>query len=437
MLAYLALAVAVCVLFVGGGSRFAIGLALKPIVDDMASGRGLVGLSVAVFQLVSAVCLVVAGRLADRARASLVLALGLAVSAAGCALMGVAREPWHIVVLYGIVFAVGNGLASLTPVGVMVSRSFPGRLGLANAVALTGSGLGQLVMMSTLAGVLDGIGWRTAFLLVGAAHLAVLPLVLLAARTEVGPATAARGPATPGAQPPGTAQARSVAQAPGVAQASAARSPTAAAPVMKAPAATGLSIREALGTSRLWLLLAVYALCGFEDFFVATHVVAFAQDRGADAVLAGRLLAAMGLMSLLGVLAAGLAADRIGPVWPTLLAFLVRVAIFAAVLLDQSTPTVAVFALLFGATFLVTAPLTVVFARWAFGTRHLGAITGLITMVHHAAGGLGALVGGLLFDAQGSYRATLWLMLATSLAGALLSLGLGRLRREALGAPSH
>lgn len=432
MLAYLALAVAVCVLFVGGGSRFAIGLALKPIVDDMASGRGLVGLSVAVFQLVSAVCLVVAGRLADRARASLVLALGLAVSAAGCALMGVAREPWHIVVLYGIVFAVGNGLASLTPVGVMVSRSFPGRLGLANAVALTGSGLGQLVMMSTLAGVLDGIGWRTAFLLVGAAHLAVLPLVLLAARTEVGPATAARGAAMPAAQAPRTAQ------APGVAQASAARPPTAAAAVTTGPAAaTGLSIREALGTSRLWLLLAVYALCGFEDFFVATHVVAFAQDRGADAVLAGRLLAAMGLMSLLGVLAAGLAADRIGPVWPTLLAFLVRVAIFAAVLLDQSTPTVAVFALLFGATFLVTAPLTVVFARWAFGTRHLGAITGLITMVHHAAGGLGALVGGLLFDAQGSYRATLWLMLATSLAGALLSLGLGRLRGEARDVPSH
>ena len=140
-------------------------------------------------------------------------------------------------------------------------------------------------------------------------------------------------------------------------------------------------------TRQFWLLLVIYAICGFDDFFVTTHVVAFAQDRGVDVFLAGNLLALMGLTGLIGVIAAGAFSDRSGPVWPTVLAFAARVAVFGLIMVDQSAVSVAVFALVFGATFLVTAPLTVVFVSESFGTRHLGALTGLITMVHQICGG--------------------------------------------------
>ena len=39
-------------------------------------------------------------------------------------------------------------------------------------------------------------------------------------------------------------------------------------------------------------------------------------------------------------------------------------------LLDQSPLSITIFALVFGATFLVTAPLTVVFVRENFGTKN-------------------------------------------------------------------
>ena len=187
-----------------------------------------------------------------------------------------------------------------------------------------------------------------------------------------------------------------------------------------------MSIAEAAKTRRFWLLLAVYGLCGFEDFFVSTHIVAFAQDRGADVVLAGNLLAVMGLMALIGVLLAGVLSDRVGPVAATLTSFAMRLLIFAMVLIDQQVSTVATFGLMFGLTFLMTAPLTVSFVREAFGDRHLGALTGLVTMVHHICGGLGALIGATLYDAQGSYDAVLWMMLGSSVFGAILTLGLSR-----------
>jgi hypothetical protein len=78
-----------------------------------------------------------------------------------------------------------------------------------------------------------------------------------------------------------------------------------------------------------------------------------------------------------------------------------------------------VFALVFGATFLVTAPLTIVFVRENFGMRNLGALAGLITMVHQVFGGIGAYAGAAIFDATGAYDAAFVVMLIS----AVLALG--------------
>ncbi|MEJ2379484.1 MAG: MFS transporter [Pseudolabrys sp.] len=236
--------------------------------------------------------------------------------------------------------------------------------------------------------MLLAVSWHAVYWWLGLVHLALLPLLLLAI-----PKTAATQAAA-------------------------------------GPLIDGVGVMQAARSRQFWLLLAVYAICGFDDFFVATHVVAMAEDRGASAFLAGNLLALMGLTGLIGAVAAGAFSDRAGPVWPAALAFAARVIVFALVLADRSKLSVAVFALVFGVTFLVTAPLTVVFVSQSFGTRHLGALTGLITMVHQICGGAGAYLGAAIFDARGSYDPALWLMLVVSLAAMLLTLLLRRRRQD-------
>jgi predicted MFS family arabinose efflux permease len=174
------------------------------------------------------------------------------------------------------------------------------------------------------------------------------------------------------------------------------------------------------------MLLVVYAICGLDDFFVATHVVAFAQDRGVEALLAGQLLALMGLAGVVGLLISGLVSDLAGPAWTTALSFGVRIAVFGLIAVDQSTPAIAVFALLFGATFLVTAPLVVLFVRDHFGMTRLGSLSGLITMVHQVFGGIGAYGGALFFDATGTYDAAFVGLLAASCLAFAVSLMLRR-----------
>jgi len=367
------LAAGFLVLFIGGGARFAIGLTLKPMVEEFGWDRSQLGIAVAVFQVVSAASMYVAGALADRMSLRLVLGGGLVASGVAIGLMSLVVAPWHAVALYGCLFAVGNGMASMAPVGVMVTRAFPGRAGLANAVVSSGMSVGQLVMIAGLAAVLVTIGWRSVFVWLGAAYVLVLPLMLTAI--------------------PGQTDAKTRANL---------------------PSRGGLSVAAAARTRQFWLLLLVYAFCGFGDFFVSTHVVAFAQDRGIDAFLAGNLLALMGLTGLLGVVGAGYWSDRSGPVWPTAVCFVARVGVFALVVVDQSPASVVVFALVFGLTFLVTAPLTVVFVRESFGTKNLGALTGLITMVHHVCGGIGAYIGASIFDATRRYDIAFVAMLVAS-----------------------
>jgi len=383
------LAAGFLILFVGGGTRFAIGLVLKPIAEEFGIGRTAIGLAVAAYLVVASASMFLAGRLADALSIRLVLVGGLLIAAAGMAFMGVLSAPWQIFLFFGVVFAIGNGIASITPVSLLVARVFPDRVGLANGVVSAGMSAGQLVVIGAFAVLLAQAGWRALFFWGALAHLALLPLLLLALPAGRKDARIAPGPSR------------------GMAQ-------------------HGLALRAASRTGQFWLLIGVYALCGLDDFFVSTHVVAFAQDRGVDALLAGNLLAAMGFVGFLGVIAAGAWSDRAGPAVPAIASFAIRIGAFALILIDQSPAAIGAFALLFGLTFLMTAPLLVVFARDAFGLVSLGSITGLIVMIHHMCGGLGAWIGAALFDARGNYDWAFALMFASSVLACLMSTALRR-----------
>ena len=376
------LATGFLIMFVGSGARFAFGLTLKPMAEDFAMGRGALGTTVGIYFAITAVFMFLAGRLIDRYEPRTVLAWGIAISAAGIGLVAWANAPWHLLLSYGLLFGIGNGIASIAPVSIMVTRLYPDRAGAANGVISAGMSAGQLVMIAALAFMLVAIGWRSIYIWLALAHLALLPLLL--------------------AIPKGAG----------------------ANPGRSSEAAPGSTLAEALRTRRFWLLILVYGICGLDDFFVSTHVVAFAQDKGIDTLLAGNLLALMGLTALGGVLASGVWSDRQGLLRPMLASFVLRIAAFGLMMADQSQLSVLIFTLVFGFTFLMTAPLTVIAVLNAFGHRQLGAISGIVIMVHHACGGLGAWLGGLIFDADGSYDRAFGFMLATSAVAAAATLGL-------------
>ena len=386
------LATGFVLLLYNGGSRFTMGLMLKPMADDLNWTRATLSLTVTLFMVVSAVVLPVIGRLVDRYRIRTVLLASVLLSSASVALMSVIQTPVQAVVLYGVLFALATAGTSIAPIGVMISRWFPKHLGLANSIAISGMGAGQLVIILVLTAQLESIGWRGAFVVLAA--LGLLLIVPLAFLSIPEPA-------------PGSAE-------------------TANAPLGNAT--SELKPSDLLRDSKLWYLLVIYAICGFQDFFVATHVVAFARDQGMGAVVAGNLFALMGLVGLAGVLMTGFVSDRFGPILPTLICFAIRIVLFGLLTVTTSLVAIISFALVYGFTFWITAPLTLVFVRKYFGTAHLGMLTGIVAMVHHGAGGLGAYAGGIVYDVSGSYQIVFQIMLIVSFAALLTTWGLSRIR---------
>lgn len=385
------LSAAFVLLFFNAGTLFALGLVLKPMSEDLHWSRTELSLAFTAFMVVSALAMPVFGRLLDRYNPRWVMAVAACIATVGIGLMGLVQTLWQTYLLYGLIFAVGSAGTSVAPVGIIVSRWFSRRMGMANSAAIAGYALGQLVIITVLATVIDSAGWRWAFGALGIVNFAVvLPVILLAIR---------RRPPEEG----GSAAHRETAED-------------------VRPA----SLRSLLRTRRLWLLVVVYAICGFQDFFVSTHIVAFGQDNGLSDVLSGNLLALMGLAGLAGVLASGWFTDSFGPMWPTASCFILRIGIFAIALAFQDTLGIMVFALLYGATFLITAPLVMVYTARIFSRGQFGTISGLISLVHQLGGGLGAFVGAWFYDRTLNYDGAFIVVLALSAVAVPATLLLGQ-----------
>ena len=282
---WIILATGFAILFFNGGSRSALGLMLKPMGDDLEWSRSALSLGITAYMLVSALAMPFVGRLADRFDMRWIMGTGVVVGAVGVGLMSLIASPWQLFAVYGLVFALGKAGVSNPIVSVMIVRWFPDRRGVANSVAVSGNAIGQLVIVGLLAQSLVRFGWRVSYAALGLANLAILAILapIAFAAVRAAPSQAARGKQPSSDNPATTEQAVDLRQVP-------------------------------LWTSgQLWLLGGIYAICGFQDFFVATHVVAFALDIGFGALIAGNPLALMGVMGLLGALVSGFLADRIGP----------------------------------------------------------------------------------------------------------------------------
>jgi MFS family permease len=394
--AFVVLAMAFVVLLFNSGGRFLMGLTLVPMATEFGWSRTAVSSAVTVFMIISAASLPFVGQIVDRFGAMRVIAVGVVISGLSVAAMAFIETPLQVLLLYGMLFALGSAATSVTPIGVLVSQWFPNRVGMANSVAIAGMGAGQLLIISVLSAQFQVLGWRGSYGAVGVATLlCVLPLIWFTSRMMPCGVTVKRGTTDDTGE-------------------------------RLAETEKFSTIRQAMTSWRFNVVLVVYVICGFQDFMIATHIVAFALDEGIDGKLAGDMLAVMGLTGLIGVLFSGWLNDRCGSATPTAINFVIRISTFAIVLLSQETFAIVTAALLYGLTFWMTAPLVVVFARLFCRFALLGAVSGLITMVHHFAGGIGALFGARVFDVSGSYDGAMWVMLVFSLLGLSLCPLLGR-----------
>jgi MFS family permease len=354
----------------------------KPMIAELGWNRASISSVFFLHMVFFALALSVAGKLYDRYGPRWVIFVSTVLLAGGYMCTALVRSLWQFYLFYGILAAVGTGGASVPLIASLMSKWFEKRRGLAISLALSGTCLGQFVLVPIFNRFVLTYSWRTSYLLIG--------LVILVLNTLLALAVIKGDPVDLGFKPYGHKNANDAVDL-NPSTVSAAHDPD-------------LNLPQAMKTYSFWLFLIFMFICGSGDFLVATHLVPFVTDYGVSPTAAANMLALYGLMGLGGILVAGPISDLIGNKIPIALTFVLRLLLFVLILKYRTPLSFYIFAAGFGFTWLVTAPLTTTLVGRLYGFAHVGIISGFITTVHHLGGGFWAYMGGLLFDQTGSYQ---------------------------------
>jgi MFS family permease len=373
------------ILFFNSGARYAFGVMFKPIINEFGWSRGAVSLVFFVNMVVFAVSLFIVGKLYDRYGPKWVIIISTLFISAGFVLTSFMHSLGQFFFSYGILAAFGIAGTAVPLMATITSKWFEKYRGLAISLSLSGNSIGQFALVPLLSLFAVSFGWRASYLSIGLVMVVVnILLVLFVIKGD---------PQHLGLKPFGHRESRE-----------ATGETVGRASVPQADQPRDMGLKQAMGTSSFWLFALAMFICGGGDYVATTHLIPMATDIGISPITAGKMLGWYGLMSLAGILIAGPAADLIGNKIPIILTFALRVLLYVMIIKYKSVMSLYVFALAFGFTHLIAAPLTPMLVGKLYGVLHLGVLTGFINTAHFLGGGFWAYMAGVIFDLTGSYQ---------------------------------
>jgi predicted MFS family arabinose efflux permease len=410
--AWIVAAVTFVTLLAAAGARAAPGVMLLPFGNEFQWSRATVSSIVSINIFLYGLVGPFAAALYQRFGLRRTMMAAMVLLASGYGLSTLATQYWQFVVLWGVVVGLGSGMAATVLGAAVANRWFTARRGLVMGILTASTATGQLVFLPWLATAVTAGGWRAAPLIVGAATLAIVPVIWWWMRDD---------PRDVGQQPFGERGAPEIKAAP-------------VAPTGN-PAGRAIAVlRDASRVRDFWLLAGSFFVCGAStNGLIGTHLVAAAFDCAIPEVRAAGLLAVMGLFDLVGTTASGWLSDRYNCRY--LLFGYYGLRGLSLLFLPQALlgPAVGlgVFAVFYGLDWIATVPPTVKLTGEVFGREKASIVFGWVVAAHQMGAAFAAFGAGAIRTQFGTYAPAF--IAAGVLCGfaALTVLPIGRGRRMA------
>jgi MFS family permease len=397
---------AFAVTFLGFGSAYTFSAFVESLQRDFGASRGSVSL---VFSLAGFLYFglgILSGPLADRFGSRRFAVAGMILVGLGLAAASAAQTLLEVYAAYGLGVGLGVGCAYVPAIGA-VQRWFVRRRGFASGIAVSGIGVGTLAMPPLASFLIGTLGWRGAYLALGA--LAAVLGGALALLIENDPRDRGLGP--DGDPPPAGAQA--------------------ARP-------QGASVSEAIRSARFISLYAACLICSFGVFVPFVHLVPYARDLGAAPSSAVLLLGMIGIGSTAGRFFLGGFADRIGRQSSLVLMFAGMALALAVWVFSTGIWQLTTFAFVYGVFYGGWVAVLPAVVMDHFGGRNVSGIIGIL----YTSVAFGTLIGptaaGFAFDLSHSYTLPILASAGVNIVAAVIvaATSRGRARAEETGAPA-
>lgn len=355
-------------LSLGMGVRQSFGLVMQPLTRDIALTVSDFALAMSVQNLAWGFLQPVAGALAVRWGFRPVMTAGAALYVAGLALFAMAGGMTGVMLGGGVLIGVALACTASAISLAVGARAVPAKMRsfVLGAITATGS-LGALLSAPLGQMLTTDFGWRAGLLGFLALTVFMLPAAWIAGRVDrLSPPTPATGDIS--------------AASPRVALAAALRNPS------------------------FLVMTAAYFVCGMQLLFITTHLPSYLAICGMDPSLSAGALGAIALFNVFGSLFFGWAGGHWSKLGLLGGIYIARSLVLACYFVMPPTPaSTLVFASAMGFLWLGVGPLVAGSVVEMFGLRWQAMIQGVAFMSHQVGSFVGALGGGLLFDALGSY----------------------------------
>jgi MFS family permease len=376
------------------------------VVSDLGLTVGQFNTGVSLCTIVAVFASLAIGKLLDVWDARLLGAFTVISSAVVLIGLSSITELWQLYalcILAGMIVVAGTRLL----VSVLIANWFTLKRGLAVSIALSGSGVGGVLLSPITSTMIVAYGWRPAFVVLGVVCLVfALPLVLIAFRNR---------PSDKGLEPYGWGL---------VEQTAADRSPD-------TPVGVSVGWKVVRKSGAFWMLILGFVMMGIDNGAIITNSIANMTSvtlsgteiiiGGHDALWAGYVWALYLGCVIVCKISLGVIYDRwgmkTGTVLGTLASFLAAIA-----LCFPSTdwgPILAAVLFAFGTCMGTVAPPMMTVKE--FGKKDLGMLTGVVTAFEMLGAAIGSVVSGVLFDSYSSFvPAWIMVMVATVIMAAAL-----------------
>jgi sugar phosphate permease len=379
--AWIIVAVTFATVVVTAGVRATPSVLIVPLEEEFHWSRATISFAVGINLLLYGAVGPFAAAVMDRFGARRTMILALAATAAGVALTPAMREPWQLILLWGVVVGLSTGFIGGYLAAFIAARWFRAHEGLVVGILTAANAAGQLVFLPTMAALATHAGWRMMSLVLAGTVVAFLPLLALLMRdrpedlglSRYGDKTRSRATAPPDGNP---------------------------VAVAFRALATGVRSRD------FWLIAGGYFVCGATtNGLIGTHLIAACVDHGFSEVAGAGLLATTGVFALVGGTIAGWLSDR----WDNRLLLFSYYGLRGLALIylpfafDMPFYALSVFSVVYGLDWIASAPPTVRLLIGVVGTERIGIMVAWITVIHQIGSASAAYLAGLLRIDFGTY----------------------------------
>jgi nitrate/nitrite transporter NarK len=380
------------------------GVLIIPIERTFGWDRWVISAAMSLRQLESGILSPVVGFLLDRFSSRKLIFWSAVISGVGFLGLGFTNGIVAFFFFFVVISLGASGVSHGVTWPVIISRWFRRNRGLAIGLAVTGPIFGSpIVILNTQ--IEEAYGWRAVLIGYGILILVGVTLLSMLVRDRPEP----YGLRPDGDPPEEDASTESF------------TGPSARGPD------TGLTLHAVLRTKEFWLFTTYLSGTFAVNSAFQVHMIPyFQQDIGLTSAWAAVVLSMVFIISGIGRVGGGYLLDKIDyRLVLVVVAAMMGFSLLYLQVVDVNTVSGTLpFALLFGVSFGCLVPMRGAVGSIMFGTRAIGGILGILQGAPVAAGVIGPLVMGIIFDLDGNYSVAIWGLIVISALMVPLSLAM-------------